>query len=605
MEFVTAGLFPSIWATVLLAGVVFACAGIGALFLAAVVSEENCLSFFEWIIFSISVGIIILSLSILGIGSAGFLRRDVVIILLAGFAILPLLVRKRSYPHIWQIFTSLFKKPLSSKAIFFLLAGAAVLLAWVSAVSPPIGNDALAYHLAHPKEFVLAGKIAYLAGTRESLWPYLTEMLYTVGLLLQGTMLATLFHWFFLVITACAVYTFGKRFFDEKIGCYAVIVFLFTPAAFAQASYAYVDLSLAFYIFMAVYPLILAKKIGYERAAFLSGLFCGGALSTKYLALGVFAILFILWVVTARSWRACALFLLGSVLVSMAWYLKSWMILGNPVYPFFHELFNGNGYPSSLGEKVGMGKGFLSFLLLGWNITMHPTSFGGESLGPFYLLFMPWLVPLAKGARKESLVLTLFCFFYVIFIFTQSQQARFFLSAIPLLCVSTAASLCFLMNKTKWLKCVAGIVLSVVIVLHLGIYIYRTRDLWAVWLGRTGPYQYLMKHERSFEGYSYLKQHIKAGERLFNAGEGRQFYSPLRERVFYNEPFLEALRKKGLTLSRYLDEERFEYLWISRQSDEAVSEYVRTGPYREVFSYSFKEGTADFYFHIYKRSDII
>ncbi len=593
MEFVTAGFFPSLIATVTLVGVVFACYQLGGLLLRVIESGEAYLSFLERLIFSIGIGFIVLALCLLGVGSAGLLTRDAAVILLMSFAILPFLFSQKGRLCVIH---------REDKAWFLLLAGTVLFLAWIQAVSPPIGNDDLAYHLAHSRQFVLAHKISYLPDTRESLWPYQTEMFYTLGLLLHGASLAILFHWFFLAITACAVYALGQRLYDVRVGRLAAVVFLFTPAVVAQAGYAYVDLSLAFYVLLSVYALILAEKIGYLRAALLSGIACGGALSTKYLALGAFAVLLMLWILYNKNWKAAALFLGASVLVSAVWYLRSWIVLGNPVYPFFYQFFNGNGYPSTLGDKVGMGKGPLSFLLLGWNLTMHPASFGGEKIGPLYLLFLPLLAAQRRLLKKESLLLLLFSVFYTAFIFTQSQQARFFLSVVPPLCLLAGVSLAQLTAQKGTVKRVTLAVVSVVVLLHLGVYFYRTRDVWAVWLGGTGAHQYLMRHERSFQGHAYLKESAKAGERLFNAGEGRRFYDSLRGTVDYTEPFRETLRKKGLPVYEFLDQNSFDYIWLKRQSDEELWEYVKSRGYTEVFSYKFVEGGASFYSHIFHKS---
>ena len=62
---------------------------------------------------------------------------------------------------------------------------------------PPHGSDPLCYHLGLPKIFVEHHTITYLPYTVHSVFPFLMEMLYTLGLLLRGPMLAQLFHWSF------------------------------------------------------------------------------------------------------------------------------------------------------------------------------------------------------------------------------------------------------------------------------------------------------------------------------------------------------------------------------------------------------------------------
>ena len=79
-----------------------------------------------------------------------------------------------------------------------------------------------------------------------------------------------------------------------------------------------------------------------------STLVCGFALGTKLLALAVPTFAIGALVVALRNepkrgaaWLRIGGFALLAAAVAAPWYLKSYLWTGNPVYPFYYELFGG------------------------------------------------------------------------------------------------------------------------------------------------------------------------------------------------------------------------------------------------------------------------
>src|SRR3989338_7836769 len=95
--------------------------------------------------------------------------------------------------------------------------------------APEIGNDALAYHLYHPKIFIQDHSIGYIPFTRESLWPYLTQMLFTLGLLFKSVTLAKMFNFLYGILAVLAVYSFVRFFFSRKEALLASALFYSAP----------------------------------------------------------------------------------------------------------------------------------------------------------------------------------------------------------------------------------------------------------------------------------------------------------------------------------------------------------------------------------------
>lgn len=589
MDYIAAGILPSVHALFLLGVLLTAAGGVGRIVL-GVPRLLTGLETGEKNLFSIGAGWILMTLGVLALGSLGLLTRVSAWGLVAVFAIVPILLRKPYFEN-WS-FPSLRPVHFFAAALLFLSVGTALV--------PPTGNDALAYHLDHAKHFAMTGRIGYIPLSRESLWPYQTEMGFTLGLLLQGTALAQLLHWVFYPLTAAVIGMFGRRFYGETAGRYAAWTFLLCPVAFAQAGQAYVDLALGFYVLLAVYAFTLTDSVGEAKAAILSGILCAGALATKYLGLSAAIALVIVWLFfSKKKFKNVVLFSIASFAVAGVWYLRSWIHLGNPVYPFYPRIF-GSGLDFGIAEGVGMGEGPLDFWRFGWNIVMHPAVFGGEMLGPLFLMFLPPLLFYVRDASRRSWAIATFAVIFIGILFKQSQQVRFYLAVVPVLSIGAGVAIDALTRRGPWLRRMTLGIFLAVATLHGSLYVYRARDVWPVVLGRVTPEAYLATHERSFRGYLYLKQNAKPGDRILNSAEIRHFYAENPGIVMNTVFFREELKKNGGTLDDYLKANHFDYIWIEEESDLRVR-FEREG-YETVYSYDFTEGPASWRYLILKSS---
>lgn len=589
MAFLTAGPIASLSSLALLALVLVGWLGIGHL-LIRFSGLDTALTVPERMLFSMAAGCILMSLIVLAVGLFGHLSAVVLCGVVVTSALAstgcPRLYLTALRPHgpLW----------------FWVPVVAACGLSVVQALAPPIGTDALSYHLGHPRLFIETGRIAWIPDSRESLWPYLTEMFFTLGLGLQGTTAATLFHWVFYPLTAWAIYLFSKRYATLRRARLATFVFLFTPVAFAQAGHAYIDLTLTFYTFMALYAVMAVPVPHRDGPAFIAGFICGGALAVKYLGIGVFVCLFALLAYLHSKVRVWTFYVVGVLTASGVWYIRSLIELGNPVFPFMSKLF-GSGYESELGKYVGMGKDFGSLIRLGWNITLHPTAFGGEILGPLFLAFAPLALGELRKRSHHVWGALIFVVVYTFFIFTQSQQVRFFLSAVPFYCLAVAAGYEWAEKQGAALRVLVRGIFVGILMLHMGIYVYRVRDAWPVVLGQRDAKEYLLEHERSFEGYQWLARNTKPGHRVFNSADHKFFYSELSGMQINNRLFRQSLESRYTSLWEYLLKESYEYLWLLKGQNEELFEFAEQNGYHPVHSYSRHEGGMEFRYVIYKR----
>jgi len=97
----------------------------------------------------------------------------------------------------------------------------AILLVLVGGSLAPAGAiewDSLAYHLAVPKIYLADGRIHYIPFVSHSNFPFTMEMLYTLGLFLNGPALAKLNHLMALVLTLLLLWGMGRRLWGRTAG---------------------------------------------------------------------------------------------------------------------------------------------------------------------------------------------------------------------------------------------------------------------------------------------------------------------------------------------------------------------------------------------------
>lgn len=535
-------------------------------------------------VFALALGLTLFSLTVLAAGTFGFLNKNVFIFILFIFAFFYLANKKLQKKL-------RLKKAPTALSLALAIASIAFIFSFLQCFVPPISNDALAYHLAHPKAFVESGRVAYLPNSRESLWPYQMEMLFTLGLLLRGTALAQLFHWLFYPLTALLCFFLAERIIKKGSGIWALLVFVFTPAVFAQSSQAYVDVAFAFYIFASLYLFCLHKN---PKAAFASGLFSGAALGIKYLALGSSAVMAVLWLwAGTKRLKSFFYFALGALLIGAVWYLRSWIILGNPVYPFFSGIFGGQGYATSIGNVNGLGKTPLAYLMLLWNLTFKPALFGGEIIGPAYLLFLPFLLGVAKKISALGKYLLFFCSSYSIFLFTQSQQVRFFISLLPVLALGAGYAIYVLVKKDSFIKNTTIAFMTALLLCHSALFIYRSIPSLKVLIGHQSERDYLLERERSFAFTDFLNAHALPDQKIFNTADIRSFYSEIPT-VVDGEPLRNEWLKKKISLEYYLERQRFDFIATEENPEPDMQKYLNEKGYKKIYSRNFTEGESHY-----------
>jgi hypothetical protein len=208
--------------------------------------------------------------------------------------------------------------------------------------------DALSYHLAAPKVYLQQGRIQLLPTDHHSNFPFLVEMWFMVGLRFSDHAAANLYHLLFAVGTVAAAYSLGRRIGGAAAGTIAALVTASAPIVVWESGAAYIEMAMAFYLVLAVDLVLLYREAPSGRTLALSGLMFGFGLGTKALVLVPLALVILMLMAGRTPFRHLRWLLLGSTLAGCPFYLKTWALTGNPVYPWAYSVFGGRWWSAEL-----------------------------------------------------------------------------------------------------------------------------------------------------------------------------------------------------------------------------------------------------------------
>jgi hypothetical protein len=322
-------------------------------------------------------------------------------------------------------------------AVFFVLGA-------IVAAAPETSTDALNGHLLAPARYGEAGRYVHL-GYESHQGPELAHHLYIplwhligdVGpkalVFLQGT--------YIVVLGAAIAFDVSGR----RAAWLAALILGSTPTLLTQSTVTYTDIQLALFASAALW--VSVRFAGSAHGAWLAGALAGAAAASKYLgALVVFEVLvLVVWANAAsgfRSWFSRAGWatagraLLGAGLFAAPFYVKTWLMLGNPVYPLLASTLGSYEYTVAEIEQIvghsrdqGQGRSLLDTLLLPWRMTVNGEHFMG-SIGGLYLALLALLPAVWKKQQIRGLLLAVLGFTFV-FSFGQ-HTLRWYMAALPL-----------------------------------------------------------------------------------------------------------------------------------------------------------------------------
>lgn len=449
---------------------VLAAFGTGSLVLSA--ARLRFHSFAEELFFSVGLGYGIIAMLTYLLGFFGGLHRQ-------AFALLFIILLALSFVRIKHLSSQLllFSRTKPGPNIFSILLLIIVFFAFfnlVASLAPPWSYDTTMYHLTVPKIYADEHGFVALPSLLQSNWVMVPHMLFLAAILIKNGVLANLVNFTFSILLAMGIYSFGSRFFGKNTGILAAAIFFTLPITTVHSVSAHADLPLAFFAFSAFYAFVIWFGHGSNRLSHsilwlvISALMTGLAASSKMTGLVIIPIMAFLIIFYELFMRGgafqtfqsvqlrprlksispgfaprLALFCLVAVAAAFPAYLKNIIYSGNPFFPLFYNIFGGNFLNDAISKyfsaetSYGTGISLVSFLLLPWNMTMHPLKFVDLlGIGPLFLAFVPLLLFVKRNRiAVMTIAAGLLC---LVAWFLTSQALRYAIYALPFFSVVSA-----------------------------------------------------------------------------------------------------------------------------------------------------------------------
>ncbi len=427
--------------------------------------------------------------------------------------------------------------------------GIALGLAFLLALTPPIAWDAQTYHLVIGKIAIERGRIAAPPDILYLNFPSLVEMLFLAAMLLKSDIAAQLLHFGFFLLMLGAVFAFAQRYWNVRVAWLACALLVAVPSLLAIATWAYVDVALGFYTFVALFVLFIARAQDDWRWFAFSGAFVGMALGIKYTAVIVPIALGILILLSAssRRWRFGVTHFATVIAFAAPWYLRNLIFTRNPVYPFILGGPNWDSFRAEWFSRLGTGliNAPLQLVTAPWDAAIFGTEGGlgyEATIGPLLLGLLPLIfLVLRQPPRaprnpilRDLVIFSLMLYGFWLFGIAESKlllQTRLLFPAFPGLAIMAAIAFDHVgdldlpqFSLQRFIRLVVGLILGLT---GLGYALgFAADNPLAYLVGAESRASYLTRHLGGYaSAIQFVNRQLPADARVLFLWEPRSYYA--------------------------------------------------------------------------------
>jgi len=514
--------------------------------------RRHLLSAAERVTLGFGVGCVTISLAIFAVGLIRLDLISMVVLMLvcsagalAGFAAL---WRNGSITEISRDVRISFADPLASCLWLCLITCSVLVL--VQGLAPPNDYDSLLYHLSLPKYDVESERmiLPWARAIGQIGFPALGGNLSRLALVLSGDGAAQIIHGLFGLATASGVGLLTHRMnFGRNVALLSAVFFVVIRMVIWQMASVETDLLITCYTVLALLVYSIWRTVGGYGLSILFGVMIGASIFAKYtgaaIALAFAPIILFDLLVRKRSWGEMTVGVSASVAIILPHCLRVYLETGNPIFPLFSQIFNPQMRDLvDVASELGTGRGFADFLSAPWNISVLPMHyFDGMMLGaPYLLAFTPLVLLVHATWRRWLMPVCVVAIYYAIWFWMLSQQVRFFMPGLAILCTLAAIGWHTMWEATAGRRIVRTVFLSTTAVLAINqaifVGIYAALRI-PVAVGLMDPATY---HARTptMTGAHYLtctfvSENLKPGEEFFSiAATYNSYYCPQKAAVY-------------------------------------------------------------------------
>ncbi|MCX7956388.1 MAG: glycosyltransferase family 39 protein [Endomicrobia bacterium] len=513
----------------------------------------------EKLLFSIVMGLGILSILTFFIGVAGFLVRNIFLIL-----IIPLCL----YGIIFFInqFKCIKFTPLKFYEVIILVFWAYMsFLNMLGSLTPEIFFDSQFYQLGVLNLWLQYKKIFSTTYVTQTFFPYNINMLYLIAMILNNEISAKLVHFFCGLLLCFGIYTFCKKYFSQTLSFIAILIFYSIPMVSIVSWKTAVELGIGIFDFCCFFCIINYWNKKNFIWLMLAGIFCGFSLGSKYISI-VFCLLPSLVTIIYMGiiekekffsiFKKIFIFSLISFIVMSPWLIRNLIVTGNPIFPFFYKIIGTVKLlpktPNLPTDPAYPPFNFVNYFLFLWPLTMGKLQ-QESMIGVIFLLFLP-LIFYYKNTNKNVKFISVYLAISVfLFVVVGKFYVRYFVPTLSL--ISIFYSYLILENNFSrfFRKLIVLLLLFVVIsdFMYTKIILEMTQMPYDYVFGNVSFKEYLSTQRPSYPCpyypvVDYINTNLNENAKIMFLGETRTTYLKRRS-VFHGvadfSPLIETLKK--------------------------------------------------------------
>jgi hypothetical protein len=476
----------------------------------------------ERYVFATTVGLGLTCAVMFVLGATGAIRGEVVLVVAVAGASVSAFTLYRRRPAGTRGAREAYSAPIP-----ILVAGVLLLQAVIPFVTAPeLMYDALYYHLTMVRVFIEQGAMVHIPELFASDFPLLPHLIYVAPSLYSSIDAPKFVHFGVGILTVLAVYATGARLSRPLAGVLAAVAWLSVPLVLWEMSTAYVDLFSVIFTTCAVLAAIIwieTRRVVYAALGGVAiGLGFGVKVSMVFLAAPLMLVLLLLHARTRRDVRHLAIGVGIAALLAAPWYVRSFVLTGNPVFPFLNAIFRSPLWEPlnenfGLDSIFGMGRSPLDLLALPWRLVMASDHFGEVQVGALGILPLLAtagnLIAILFRGRHSSMT-GLFLFGSALGWFVSAQYARY---ALPMLAVGAVAfgqAVALLSNRAPRIVPIAsaallcGAAAAGPFFLLDQMWRIPNRVPWGVDLGQVSRSTFISAASRHYQVYEWMRKNL-------------------------------------------------------------------------------------------------
>ncbi|MEQ8188363.1 MAG: hypothetical protein ABRQ39_10385 [Candidatus Eremiobacterota bacterium] len=388
----------------------------------------KCSSLFEELFFSLSAGMALTVIYISFLALCGILHKPLLLLLPAGLIGLKYMKLTKEYIYV---------------AILFIIFLPSIVLT----LYPPFYWDDTGYHLPVARAMLEHHRLVFDKFLIYPVFPLNGDILLISGLSLDA-LTAQLIPWLCFFTLSLGCFSEIKKRSGYLSALIAAGLFLSNQILTFFSVMCYIDIIVCLFITSAVISLSNFFHDKDKKWLYISGIFLGISLGTKYIAI-IFLVIISVLLVLFKKWKELLIYTLIVVTFGCPWYIRTFYYTGNPVWPILGggTLWTSTDYARQIHdlkysgpEKTWMN--FLKFpLYLSQKYSYHGNAF---VLNP---LIWPGLLFYYKS-HSPFIYLFISMAFTLCWFFT-TNLVRYYIAGIAVITIASAAGLSFFMESLK------------------------------------------------------------------------------------------------------------------------------------------------------------